>query len=116
MESEKGCFVRDSLLYFWLMQNEFHMLSDSLSIQDDGANFQSIEHAIQQLINHDQQRLVWLLYRFDVDEAKVKRLLSEVDDDAAKVITTQLLNRCKQTIATRKANQAKSTTNWSFDV
>ncbi len=58
---------------------------------------------INDLINHDFNSLVQLLYRIDVDEKKLKAILKEnPQQDAASLITDQIIDRQLQKIATRK--------------
>jgi hypothetical protein len=58
---------------------------------------------INDLINHDFNALVQLLYRIDVNEKKLKAILKEnPEQDAASIIADQIINRQLQKIATRK--------------
>lgn len=68
--------------------------------QVDRSNTSS-QHLLEELINKinqlivaDFEKLVQLLYRVDVDEAKLKRLLQEnAGEDAARVIALLLIER-----------------------
>lgn len=58
---------------------------------------------INDLIQHDFQRLVAILYKVDVDENKLKNILkAEAGKDAAGVIARLIIEREKQKILTRK--------------
>ena len=58
---------------------------------------------INELIVNDFQRLITILYRVDVDEKKLKRILLEnAGTDAAEIITTLVIEREIQKIETRK--------------
>ena len=58
---------------------------------------------ITELIEHDFQELVRILYRVDVNEHKLKFLLQEkVGEDAAYIIADLLIERQLQKIETRK--------------
>lgn len=58
---------------------------------------------INQLIQTDFQKLVSLLYRIDVDEAKLKRLLKEKpNENAGKIIGELIVERQMQKIISRK--------------
>lgn len=46
---------------------------------------------ISYLIDHDFEKLLWILYRIDVDEEKVKKLLSEHLPEDAPVILADLI-------------------------
>ena len=55
------------------------------------------------LIQSDLQKLVSILYRVDVDEAKLKHLLKENPDfDAANIITDLIIERQLQKIRSRQ--------------
>lgn len=59
---------------------------------------------INHLINNDFEKLVLILYRIDVHEEKLKKLLTESPSlDAAVVIGNLILNRQLQKIQSRKA-------------
>ena len=58
---------------------------------------------INHLIQNDFQRLVFLLYKIDVDEAKLKRILKEnAGKDTAEIIADLMIERELQKIETRK--------------
>lgn len=57
---------------------------------------------INELINHDFQALVQLLYRIDVNEQKLKDLLKQnTDIESAQIITDLIIDRQLQKIATK---------------
>jgi hypothetical protein len=72
---------------------------------------------IQELINKDFEHLLWLLYRIDVGEKKVKEAIeNSAPDEAAKVIAIHILEREKEKVATRKkysSNEGENN-NWIF--
>jgi hypothetical protein len=80
----------------------------SLLQQVDSSNT-SGQHLLEELINKinqlivsDFEKLVQLLYRVDVDEARLKRLLQEnAGEDAAKVIALLLIERQQQKLKSR---------------
>lgn len=58
---------------------------------------------IDRLIQHDFQKLLSILYKIDVDENKLKKILIEQPaTDAAEVIAKMILERQIQKIITRK--------------
>ncbi|HWJ91042.1 MAG TPA: hypothetical protein VNR87_08005 [Flavisolibacter sp.] len=66
-----------------------------------------IEH-VNYLLVHDFNLLIQLLYRVDVDEEKLKKLLQEQPHtDAAVLITDLLIQRQKQKQSTVKPAQAQ---------
>jgi hypothetical protein len=68
---------------------------------------QSLEQAINELIKNDFSRLVQILYRIDVSEAKLKNILSSnPNEDAGKLIAQVVLERLA---ATKKARESFNT-------
>ncbi len=65
---------------------------------------QLIIDRVRELIHSDFQKLVNILYRMDVSETKLKRMLEEnPDSDAGVIITELIIERQAQKIAFRKA-------------
>ncbi len=58
---------------------------------------------INHLINHDFEKLVFYLYRIDVDETKMKRLLEQREgENAAGLIADLIIERQVQKIKSRQ--------------
>lgn len=73
---------------------------DDISIQE---LFDKLSVFVNDLIQHDFQKLVLLLYKVDVDENKLKKILKdEAGKDAAGIIAGLIIEREKQKIETRK--------------
>jgi hypothetical protein len=73
------------------------------------------ERTLQQLIDYirslllDQpDQLVQLLYRVDIDEAKVKEALKTTNQDHAIVIANMILERLQKTLQTRKTFSSRN--------
>ena len=67
----------------------------------------SLEQAINELIKNDFSRLVQILYRIDVSEAKLKNILNaNPNEDAGKLIAQVVLERLA---ATKKARESFNT-------
>jgi len=65
---------------------------------------EAIIERVRELIHSDFQKLVNILYRMDVSETKLKRMLEEnPDSDAGVIITELIIERQAQKIAIRKA-------------
>ncbi len=83
-------------------------LSQWVALPDGGKiNWEEFEHLLQRRINdlirHDFQRLIELLYRVDIDEPGLKALLQqERDKDAAVIISRLIIERQLQKIRDRK--------------
>lgn len=66
-----------------------------------------LEDAINELIKNDFTRLVQILYRIDVSEAKLKHILNtHPNEDAGKLIAQVILERLA---ATKKARESFNT-------
>jgi hypothetical protein len=74
--------------------------ADVLSVED---LTEKLEYYINNLIQHDFQKLVMLLYRIDVSETKLRLLLKEnPGENSAKMIAHLIIERQKQKINSRK--------------
>ncbi|HEV8081049.1 MAG TPA: hypothetical protein VGP43_10065 [Chitinophagaceae bacterium] len=63
---------------------------------------------INDLIQNNFQKLIAILYKVDVDESKLKKLLREgIGKDTADIIATQIIEREIQKIETRKQFERK---------
>ncbi|HUR65028.1 MAG TPA: hypothetical protein VMZ03_01655 [Chitinophagaceae bacterium] len=61
---------------------------------------------VNELINHDFERLVSLLYRVDVDENKMRSLLQQREgENAAALITDLIIERQLQKIKSRRGTK-----------
>ena len=61
--------------------------------------------AVAELINHDFEKLINLLYRIDVSEKKIRIALDEnKDKDSAEIIADLIIERQQQKIKTRREN------------
>jgi hypothetical protein len=70
---------------------------------DFAANKKILAERINELILHDFQKLISILYRLDVSEEKLKRLLKEtVPGDAGLIITDLIIERQIQKIESRQ--------------
>ena len=76
------------------------------NLTDDISNHELIQKLtafINDLILNDFQRLITILYRVDVDEKKLKRILKEnTGTDAGEIIATLIIEREIEKIETRK--------------
>ncbi|HRH56702.1 MAG: hypothetical protein U0T69_07360 [Chitinophagales bacterium] len=71
---------------------------------------------INNWINNDFEHLLYLLYRIDVHEDKVRKLMQEhKGENAAEIITDLIIDRQKQKIETRKLFQFKKPADISED-
>ena len=70
---------------------------------------------IEELIQHDFEKLKWILYRIDVSEKKLTEALKDSEADAAEVIADHIIQRQIEKAESRK-KFGDSATDWSFDV
>lgn len=64
---------------------------------------QSLVDRVNDLLQHDFQKLVFLLYRIDIDENRLTRLLNQQPgEDAAVIITDLIIERQLQKIKSRE--------------
>jgi hypothetical protein len=71
---------------------------------------------IEELLEKDVEKLMWILYRIDVNEGKVRKMLEENSSlNYAEVLTDLIIER---QIEKAKSRQQYSTgdSDWSFDV
>ncbi len=67
---------------------------DQLTKEESSAFYQQLSEHINWMINNRFEELVQVLYRLDVDEKKLKILLSESEDkNAADIITSLIIER-----------------------
>lgn len=107
------------------MQSIVNQINKSLEIREDLLEKVKNENElldlltiyIQELINKDFEHLLWLLYRIDVGEKKVKAAIEKsAPDEAAKIIAEHILVREKEKVATRKkySSEDSETIDWIF--
>ena len=74
----------------------------NLKAFDDNAH-KKLYAIINELLTNDFEKLVYILYRFDVSEEKLKKLLQQKPEtDAAQIIADLLIERQLQKIKTRQ--------------
>ena len=93
------------------MNNEIvHIVNDSFSLQSNETNFVDfLTEKINFLIVNDFNKLIFILYRADINEHKLNRLLAEnKKEDAGKIIAALFVQRQLEKIKSRKENIANS--------
>ncbi len=79
--------------------------SDEATINDSQL-FEDLCAYINELIAHDFERLVSILYRIDVSEKKIKQMLEQQQDvDAADTIARLIIERQLQKLKSRQENR-----------
>ena len=93
------------------MDNEIvHIVNDSFSLQSNENNLLDfLTEKINFLIVNDFNKLIFILYRADINEQKLNRLLSEnKKEDAGKIIAALFIQRQLEKIKSREENSAKT--------
>ena len=90
------------------VQDEIQLtLSDSFSlahVSDEAEWFQLLTGRIDYLIQTDFNKLVHILYRLDINEAKLSKMLQEhPGTDAAEIIARMIVERQREKIQSRAA-------------
>ncbi len=94
-----------------MMKNEIvHIVNDSFSLQSNKNNFVDfLIEKINFLIVNDFNKLIFILYRADINEQKLNRLLAEnKKEDAGKIIAGLFIQRQLEKIKSREENIANS--------
>jgi len=83
---------------------------DLAAAESSSLNMQALADAINELLNNDFQKLVSILYRMDISEAKLRLLLKDnPDSDAAMIIANMMIERQAQKIKSRQEFRRDST-------
>ena len=93
------------------MNNEIvHIVNDSFGLQSNENNFVDfLTEKINFLIINDFNKLIYILYRADINEQKLNRLLAEnKKEDAGKIIAALFIQRQLEKIKSREENIANS--------
>ena len=87
-----------------------HIVNDSFSLQANENNFLDfLTEKINFMIVNDFNKLIYILYRADINEQKLNRLLAEnKKEDAGKIIAALFIQRQLEIIKSRKENTANS--------
>ncbi len=86
--------------------------SEEIMVKDKKL-FENLSAYINELINHDFERLVSLLYRLDVDEKKLKSLLAfQPGINSGDTIATLIIERQLQKIKSRQETR-RDKNDWS---
>lgn len=107
------------------MQSIVNQINKSLEIREDLLEkitneeelLDLLTQYIQELINKDFEHLLWLLYRIDVGEKKVKEAINNsAPAEASQIIAKHILLREKEKVVTRKkySSENKEDSDWIF--
>ena len=93
------------------MDNEIvQIVNDSFSLQSNENNFfDFLTDKINFLIVNDFNKLIYVLYRADINEQKLNRLLAEnKKEDAGKIIAALFIQRHLEKIKSRRENKTNA--------
>lgn len=79
-------------------------------------NVHELKTFIANLIQNNFEQLIWILYRFDVDEKELKQALAAESESAEQIIAQKLMMRVKQTRENKENSKSDDTSNWSFEL
>ncbi|MCY7291091.1 MAG: hypothetical protein LH615_02815 [Ferruginibacter sp.] len=97
------------------MKNEIvQVVNQSFNLEATESNFvHFLTEKINYLIIHEFNKLIYILYRADINETKLNKLLAEnKKEDAGKIIAALFIQRQLEKIKSRKEN---STINMDID-
>lgn len=117
-------FRTHRILKYKTMENEQTIQEYTLQLLEENTiSFNSFsefrKHIIQRIndwINNDFEHLLYLLYRIDVHEDKVRKLMkAHQGENAAEIIADLIIDRQKQKIETRKLFKSQKPADVSDD-
>jgi hypothetical protein len=93
-----------------IIQQDFDLpIKEETTVQDVQ---NMLSEYINELIQKDFSQLIFLLYKIDVSEIKLKQILKEQpQEDAGKIIAHLIIERQQQKIASRESFNKKSSNN-----
>ena len=88
------------------VEEQFGIITSRQSFEE---KLQALAVKINDLLNNDFQKLISLLYRMDINESKLRRLLEEnKNTDAGLIIAKMIIEREAQKIKSRKESMKKN--------
>ena len=88
------------------VEEQFGIITSRQSFEE---KLQALAVKINDLLNNDFQKLISLLYRMDINESKLRRLLEEnKNTDAGLIIAKMMIEREAQKIKSRKESSKKN--------
>ena len=85
-------------------------------IEDENQLLKLLTRYIQELIDTDFQYFLWMLYKIDVNENKVKETIKKNPQNSSEIIAKLIIERVKEKIITREKYKAEdeSEDDWIF--
>ena len=93
------------------MKNEIvHIVNDSFNLEANETNFvEFLTEKINFLIVNDFNKLIYILYRADINEQKLNKLLAEnKKENAGKIIAALFIQRHLEKIKSRQENKTNT--------
>jgi hypothetical protein len=87
-----------------------HIVNDDFNLDATENNLVAyLTERINYLILHDFNKLIYILYRADINETKLNKLLAEnKKEDAGKIIAALFIQRQMEKIKSREENRTKN--------
>ena len=93
------------------LQQEIQAAFGIIDTGNDQAGFKLLVKKINELLDRDFQKLISILYRMDVNEEKLRRLLRENQDtNAGLIIANMMIERQQQKLKSRRETKTGSGT------
>jgi antitoxin component HigA of HigAB toxin-antitoxin module len=84
----------DSTLIDVAEKGDIELTNNMQSITTQAELKEKLAQIISYLLDHDFEKLLWILYRIDVDEEKAKHLLSQhLPDQAPEILADLIIQR-----------------------
>lgn len=84
----------DSTLIDIAAKGDIELNKNTQSISTQAELKEKLAEIISYLLDHDFEKLLWILYRIDVDEEKAKQLLSQhLPDQAPEILADLIIQR-----------------------
>lgn len=98
-----------------ILYRQFDIEGDQGLVDEDKAAFeylkQLLSERIRYLIDHDMEQFLFVLYRIDIEEQKVKEVLATYPlNEAIEAIAVLIIERQKQKVITRRQYATGSNT------
>jgi len=71
-------------------------------VQDENELLNLLTKYIQEIIDSDFQYFLWLLYKIDVDEKKIKETIKKDPQNSSETIAKLIIERIKEKMKTRE--------------
>jgi hypothetical protein len=102
------------------MNDSFELIYNDLNLEknefrDENQLLEIIADRVSWFLENDKNLLLSYMYRLDIDDYKIDKALTPINDDAANVALAKLiLERQKQRLATKLQYKVEPIKDWEF--